>query len=138
MVLRVHQITPSGATAASFDVEVLGLQGQRYVDVVGENRLYRGELGLLRSDGSLVSLAVSADAELPRLGPAGEGARGHASENAWGAGTHNGAGAVATAERAGESSLPAATQRAVRLRSTSSRAACCCGGHYRGTAGGSS
>jgi hypothetical protein len=74
MVLRVHQITPSGATAASFDVEVLGLQGQRYVDVVGENRLYRGELGLLRSDGSLVSLAVSADAELPRLGPAGEGA----------------------------------------------------------------
>jgi hypothetical protein len=74
MVLRVHQITPSGATAASFDVEVLGLQGQRYVDVVGEDRLYRGELGLLRSDGSLVSLAVSANAELPRLGPAGEGA----------------------------------------------------------------
>jgi hypothetical protein len=72
MVLRVYQITPSGATAASFDVEVLGLQGQRYVDVVGEDRVYRGELGLLRSDGSIISLAVSAEAELPRLGPAGE------------------------------------------------------------------
>jgi hypothetical protein len=72
MVLRVHQITQSGAAAASFDVEVLGLQGQRYVDVEGEARLYRGELGLRRSDGSLISLAVSAQAELPRLGPAGD------------------------------------------------------------------
>jgi hypothetical protein len=72
MVLRVHQIAPSGASAASFDLEVVGLQGQRYVDVVGEDRVYRGELGILRSDGSLISLAMSPDAELPRLGHAGE------------------------------------------------------------------
>ena len=98
----------------------------------GKTGLPRRVGTFLRSDGS--HWAVSADAELPCLGPAGEGAR-VTPEQHWCAGTRNGAGAVATAERAGESSLPAATQRAVRLRSTSLRAACCCGGHYRGTAG---
>ena len=73
MVLRFHQLSASGATTAPFDVEVVGAQGRCYIDIWDEGRLYRGELGLRRSDGSLVPLAASADVELPRAGAAETG-----------------------------------------------------------------
>lgn len=70
-VLRIHQVSPTGAPGNSFDVEIVGLQGQCYVDIWGEARRYSGEVGLRRSDGRLVSLASSTPVELPRLGPVG-------------------------------------------------------------------
>src|SRR5512134_748241 len=72
MVLRVRQIASNGARTASFDVEVVGLQGQRYVAVEGAATRYRGALGRRGSDGRLVCLAASAEVELPRLRPANE------------------------------------------------------------------
>ena len=74
MVLRFHQLSASGRTTAPFDVEVVGAQGRCYIDIWDEARVYRGELGLRRSDGSLVPLAASADVELPRAGSAETGA----------------------------------------------------------------
>ncbi|MFO1120174.1 MAG: DUF4912 domain-containing protein [Rhodospirillales bacterium] len=69
MVLRISG-TGDGAEDA-FDVEVAGLQGQCYVDIWGEMRSYRGELGLRRGDGSLDALAPAALVQLPSAGPAG-------------------------------------------------------------------
>jgi hypothetical protein len=74
MVLRIHPISAGGGPGEAFDVEVVGLQGRCYVDVWGEARCYRGELGLRQSDGSLVSLAASTIVELPPLGPADDDA----------------------------------------------------------------
>ena len=71
MVLRVHQLSEGGASVATFDVEIVGLQAQCYVDIWEEARRYSGELGLRRSDGSLISLAASASVEMPRPAPAG-------------------------------------------------------------------
>ena len=71
MVLRVHQLSAAGASVATFDVEIVGLQAQCYVDIWEEARRYSGELGLRRSDGSLISLAASASVEMPRPAPAG-------------------------------------------------------------------
>jgi len=70
MVLRVSG-TGDGPCDA-FDVEVAGLQGQCYVDIWGETRSYRGELGLRRADGSLDALAPPALVQLPSAGPAGQ------------------------------------------------------------------
>lgn len=70
MVLRVSG-TGDGPGDA-FDVEVAGLQGQCYVDIWGETRSYRGELGLRRADGSLDALAPPALVQLPSAGPAGQ------------------------------------------------------------------
>jgi uncharacterized protein DUF4912 len=72
MVLRIHELAAPGTEAAAFDVEVVGLQGRRYVDVWGEARRYRGELGLRRPDGTLDPFAGSATVELPPLGPVTE------------------------------------------------------------------
>ena len=72
MVLRIHELSATGTEGAAFDVEVVGLQGRRYVDVWGEARRYRGELGLRRPDGTLDSFAGSAAVELPSLGPVTE------------------------------------------------------------------
>lgn len=72
MVLRTMEIGDDGAAETAFDVEVIGLQGQCYVDIWGDAREYRSELGLRRVDGGLWSLAGPAHVELPRLGPANE------------------------------------------------------------------
>jgi hypothetical protein len=72
MVLRIYEVSASSTEGAAFDVEVVGLQGQCYVDIWDEPRRYRGELGLRQPDGTLVSLAGSAAVELPSLGPAAE------------------------------------------------------------------
>ncbi|MBK8210641.1 MAG: DUF4912 domain-containing protein [Rhodospirillales bacterium] len=72
MVLRTMEIGDDGAAETAFDVEVIGLQGQCYVDIWGDAREYRSELGLRRVDGGLWSLACPAHVELPRLGPAGD------------------------------------------------------------------
>lgn len=71
MVLRVHQLSETAASVATFDVEIVGLQAQCYVDIWEEARRYSGELGLRRSDGSLISLAASASVEMPRPAPGG-------------------------------------------------------------------
>lgn len=80
MVLRVHQLSETGASVATFDVEIVGLQAQCYVDIWEEARRYSGELGLLRSDGSLISLAASASVEMPRLAPGATDAPADAAE----------------------------------------------------------
>lgn len=74
MMLRISG-TGDAATDV-FDVEVAGLQGQCYVDIWGEGRSYRGELGLRRADGSLDALAPAALVELPNAGPAGQAPKG--------------------------------------------------------------
>lgn len=72
MVLRISETNDNSAAESAFDVEVIGLQGHCYVDIWGETREYRGELGLRRADGGLSTLAGPAHVELPRLGPAEE------------------------------------------------------------------
>lgn len=80
MVLRVHQLSETGDSVATFDVEIVGLQAQCYVDILEEARRYSGELGLRRSDGSLISLAASASVEMPRLAPSAPDATADAAE----------------------------------------------------------
>ena len=70
MVLRVTEA--GDAPGGAFDVEVVGLQGQCYVDIWGEERRYRAELGLRRADGVMHSLAPAALVQLPSVGPAGQ------------------------------------------------------------------
>lgn len=71
MVLRISGAGDAAGEDA-FDVEVAGLQGQCYVDIWGEGRGYRAELGLRRADGSLDALAPAALVELPSAGPVGQ------------------------------------------------------------------
>lgn len=71
MVLRISG-TGDAAGQDAFDVEVSGLQGQCYIDIWGERRGYRGELGLRRFDGGLDALAPAATVELPSAGPVGQ------------------------------------------------------------------
>ncbi|HYN37810.1 MAG TPA: DUF4912 domain-containing protein [Rhodospirillales bacterium] len=73
MVLRITETALDGDGPA-FDIEVVGLQGQCYVDIWGEARNYRGDLALRRGDGSLRPLAGPAPVELPRSGPVEEAA----------------------------------------------------------------
>ena len=70
MVLRVCSVGDDGALAEPFDIEVLGLHGQFYVDVWESPRRYRATLGYRLADGTLVALAASNVAALPPLGPA--------------------------------------------------------------------
>ncbi|NJO67522.1 MAG: DUF4912 domain-containing protein, partial [Rhodospirillales bacterium] len=70
LVLRFFEALPSGGGDQSFDVEVIGLQGQYYVDVWSESRRYRASIGLRRADGSLARIADADAVELPALGPA--------------------------------------------------------------------
>ncbi|QLH38882.1 MAG: DUF4912 domain-containing protein [Defluviicoccus sp.] len=69
LVLRVHEWSEDHAGAA-FDVEVVGLQGQSYIDVWSEAREYRATLGLRADAGSLVPLVASVPVALPALSPA--------------------------------------------------------------------
>ena len=80
MVLRAPDHAERG-DGRSFDVEVLGLQGQRYVDVVGENRLYRGELG--PPFGRQPCFAGVGGRRIAPPRPRRRRRGGHASENAW-------------------------------------------------------
>jgi hypothetical protein len=68
MVLRIVD-TAGGASAAPFDVEVLGLQGRCYVDIWGDARGYSGRLGLRGPGGNLRPLAGPAMVRLPNIGP---------------------------------------------------------------------
>jgi hypothetical protein len=70
LVLRFATDEPNDARASVFDVEILGLQGQTYVDIWDDARRYGAELGLRRSDGWLLPIVTSNIIELPRLGPA--------------------------------------------------------------------
>lgn len=72
MVLRVAESASGDETGAAFDVEVVGVQGQCYVDVWGDARRYRGSIGIRTEDGDLVELARSAAVTLPRPAPAEE------------------------------------------------------------------
>lgn len=67
MVLRISEAA-DGPPAATFDVEVVGLQGQCYVDIWGEQRSYRAEIGLRGNDGGLTTLAPAASVQLPSIG----------------------------------------------------------------------
>ena len=69
MVLCIDRSDGNGDSAA-FDVEVVGLQGRRYVEIWGEPRSYSGTLGLRGADGSLRPLAGPATVRLPNIGPA--------------------------------------------------------------------
>jgi hypothetical protein len=69
LVLRILETGGSGASAAPFDVEVLGLQGRCYVDIWGVARGYSGTLGLRGPDGNLRPLAGPAMVRLPNIGP---------------------------------------------------------------------
>lgn len=69
LVLRLTELTPRGSLGDSFDIEVLGLQGQFYLDIWGEARRYQGSIGLRRRDGGLAPLAQSNILDLPPLGP---------------------------------------------------------------------
>ena len=69
LVLRVHEWSEDHAGAA-FDVEVVGLQGQSYIDVWSEARGYRATLGLRADSGRLVPLVTSVPVALPALSPA--------------------------------------------------------------------
>ena len=68
MVLRIDQSDGDGDSTA-FDVEVVGLQGRRYVEIWGEPRGYSGTLGLRGADGTLRLLAGPATVRLPNIGP---------------------------------------------------------------------
>lgn len=70
MILRLTEIGGEGAPNTFFDVEVVGLQAQSYVHVESDCRRYRGELGLRRPDGVLISMVASNDVELPPAAPA--------------------------------------------------------------------
>ncbi len=71
MVLRVCAVDADGSALGDpFDIEVLGLQGQYYVDVWDAPRRYRATLGYRLGDGTLVPLAASGVAELPPTGRA--------------------------------------------------------------------
>jgi hypothetical protein len=63
LVVRMYDISGvqfDGANArSSFDVQVQGLQGHWYIDLFADGRTYTAELGLRRSDGSLIRLARS-------------------------------------------------------------------------------
>lgn len=72
MILRLTEREGESRDGASFDVDVVGLQGRSYVDIWGEARRYSGYLGLRRADGRLHQLAGPALVELPRLGPVDE------------------------------------------------------------------
>jgi hypothetical protein len=69
LVLRVSELGTQGSPGSTFDVEVLGMQGQYYVDIWGEARGYRGIIGYRRSDGTLIPLTAAADAVLPAAKP---------------------------------------------------------------------
>jgi hypothetical protein len=62
MILRVFEAESNDAT---FDVDVGGLQSRSYVDIFGETRRYRAELGLRDADNRFVVLASSNMVELP-------------------------------------------------------------------------
>ncbi len=69
LVLRIHEWTDDRPGPA-FDIEVVGLQGQSYIDVWDEVRRYRATLGLRGANGSLAPLVASSPVELPALAPA--------------------------------------------------------------------
>ena len=66
LVLRVRDL--DGGEAA-FDEPVQGMRGGTYVDVWGDARRYRAELGLATPGGQFTSLLSSNDATLPPPGP---------------------------------------------------------------------
>ena len=70
MVLRLTEVGDASPAGAFFDVEVVGLQAQSYVEVVSSCRRYRAELGLRRPDGDLIVLVASNEVVLPAAAPA--------------------------------------------------------------------
>lgn len=68
LVLRIAEVSPQGKPIEAFDIEVIGLQGQFYVDIWGDARRYQGTIGLRLPDGALVTLARSNVIDLPRGG----------------------------------------------------------------------
>lgn len=73
LVLRVFERTDTG-DGPWFDVQVQGLQANAYVDIWGEARRYRAELGVLSGTGRFHVLARSSPAILPNLGSVATGA----------------------------------------------------------------
>ncbi len=72
VVLRFYDQSPaaSGAGRKPFDVVIQGLQGHRAVDMWADARRYVAELGLRRSDDTLLPLARSNQAQTPAARPA--------------------------------------------------------------------
>lgn len=68
LVLRIAEVSPQGKPIEAFDIEVIGLQGQFYVDIWDDARRYQGTIGLRLPDGALVTLARSNVIDLPRGG----------------------------------------------------------------------
>lgn len=81
LALRIFELADAG-DGPWFDVQVQGLQANAYVDIWGEARRYRAELGALSSSGRFHVLARSAPATLPNLGPAATGAQAAADRQA--------------------------------------------------------
>ncbi len=67
MILRVVE---AESNDAAFDVDVGGLQSRSYVDIFGDTRRYRAELGLRAADNRFVALATSNMVELPPVSSA--------------------------------------------------------------------
>lgn len=69
LVLRVSEFAEAdGSARTSFDIEVLGLQGQFYLDIWSEARRYGAVIGLRQGSG-FVEFARSNGVELPPLAP---------------------------------------------------------------------
>lgn len=68
MILRIFEAEENGGASpegASFDADVGGLQSRSYVDVFGDARRYRAEIGLRSSNNRFLALATSNPVELP-------------------------------------------------------------------------
>ncbi|QNT70512.1 DUF4912 domain-containing protein [Defluviicoccus vanus] len=68
LVLRIAEVSPQGKSSGAFDIEVIGLQGQFYVDIWDDARRYQGTIGLRLPDGALATLAPLNVIDLPRGG----------------------------------------------------------------------
>lgn len=72
LVLRMTEILPDGERGEAFDIEVVGLQGQYYVDIWGDARRYQADVGLRRRDGSMAPFTRSNIVVLPAAAPSAD------------------------------------------------------------------
>lgn len=66
-LLRFHDLSDDNLSR-SFDIEISGPSGSRYVELWEDARRYQAELGVLGENGTLIDLARSNLVELPRAG----------------------------------------------------------------------
>lgn len=73
MVLRLHDVTPARFghvdRVRPIEIDVEGLQGNRYIDDLEPGRSYVAELGLVRPDGAFVAVTESNTLLMPGVAP---------------------------------------------------------------------